>query len=224
MTRPSFLVVFDVDGTLVDSQDHIRAAMGAAFAANNLPAPPGARVLSIVGLSLPQAVATLAPELPPATRARVVEAYKASFMGHSGAEPPALFPGAMAALDGLAGRGDVILGVATGKSRRGLDRLILGHGLKGRFQTCQVADDHPSKPHPAMLLAALSETGIPAERAVMVGDTTYDIDMARAASVASIGVRWGYHPPEALQAAGAASLITGFGDLIPALERIWARG
>ena len=224
MTKPSFLVVFDIDGTLVDSQDHIRAAMGAAFAANNLPAPPGARVLSIVGLSLPQAVATLAPDLAPAVQARIVEAYKASFISHAGSEPPALFPGALAAIDRLAGRGDVVLGVATGKSRRGLDRLILGHGLKGRFQTCQVADDHPSKPHPAMLLAALSETGIPADRAVMVGDTTYDIDRARAASVASIGVRWGYHPPETLQAAGATRLIDGVADLIPALDRLWARG
>lgn len=222
MTKPSFLVIFDVDGTLVDSQDHICAAMSSAFAAVNRPVPARERVLSIVGLSLPQAVATLAPDLPPAAQANVVEAYKASFMGHSGTEPPALFPGALAALDALAGRGDVILGVATGKSRRGLDRLILGHGLKGRFQTCQVADDHPSKPHPSMLLAALRDTGIPADRAVMVGDTTYDIDMARAASVAAVGVRWGYHPPHALEAAGAACLITGFADLIPALERIWA--
>ena len=118
MTKAPFLVVFDVDGTLVDSQDHICAAMSAAFSAVGLPEPPRARVLSIVGLSLPQAVATLAPDLAPAVQARIVAAYKASFMPQSGAKPSPLFPGALAALDSLAGRGDVILAVATGKSRR----------------------------------------------------------------------------------------------------------
>ena len=224
MTKVPFLVVFDVDGTLVDSQDHICAAMSVAFAAVGLPEPPRARVLSIVGLSLPQAVATLAPDLAPAVQARIVAAYKASFMPQSGAKPSPLFPGALAALDSLAGRADVILAVATGKSRRGLDRLIDRHGLTGRFQSRQVADDHPSKPHPSMLLAALRETGVPADRAVMVGDTTYDIDMARAASVTAIGVSWGYHPPEALTKAGAECLIAGFADLVPALDRLWGRG
>jgi phosphoglycolate phosphatase len=100
--------------------------------------------------------------------------------------------------------------VATGKSRRGLDALISHHGLDGMFVTRQVADDHPSKPDPEMVFAALSETGVDRRAAVMIGDTTYDIEMARAAGVAAIGVAWGYHPVSALEAAGASRIVTDF--------------
>lgn len=216
------LVVFDVDGTLVDSQDHILTAMADAFAAADHPPPGRAAVLSIVGLSLPEAIARLTPAASGAARAAILAAYKAGFGAIRSRSAAPLYPGARQVLDALRARSGVVLGIATGNSRRGLDHVLTSHRLAQHFATTQVADNHPSKPHPAMLLAALAETGIAAAQAVMVGDTTYDIEMGRAAGMATIGVSWGYHPAEALAGAGAAAVIDDFAALLPALGRIWA--
>lgn len=200
------LVIFDVDGTLVDSQADILASMAAAFASEGLDAPSREAVLGIVGLSLPVAIARLRPEAEPAQTDRMVEAYKDAYIGlrvAGGPEASPLFPGIPALLDRLSARDDLLLGIATGKSRRGLTALLEGHGLSRRFVTTQVADDHPSKPHPSMIFTALMEAGVEAADAVMIGDTSYDMDMARAAGVRGIGVTWGYHRPEALVAASA---------------------
>lgn len=212
------LAIFDVDGTLVDSQGHILAAMEAAFAEAGLPPPGRAEVRSIIGLSLPQAVARLVGRPAP----EVVELYLAAYVRLAptagSAEAAPLFPGARAALEGLAARG-VVLGVATGKSRRGLATVLRTHGLADRFETVQVADDHPSKPHPSMIEAALAETA--ADAAVMIGDTVYDMDMARAAGVPALGVDWGYHAAEALGEAGAARVLRSYGELEGALDALW---
>ena len=209
------LVVFDVDGTLVDSQGEIVAAMTEAFAAQDVPLPPRETLLSIVGLSLPVAMARLAPEVDETTLAHLVETYRTAFAENRrrGALPP-LYPGALDVLDRLAAEDDTLLGIATGKSRRGLAAILEAHGLANRFLTRQVADDHPSKPHPAMLRAALAETGVEADRAVMVGDTTYDIEMAGAAGMASVAVSWGYHAPKAL---GGADRVIGDFAALPAV-------
>jgi len=215
------LVIFDVDGTISDSQAQICAAMDYGFTELGLPVPPRAAILSIVGLSLPQAVARLVPEQPPEVQDRIVAFYKQSYMAHRKVEPAPLYPGAAELLHRLAGRDDLFLGVATGKSRRGLDALIAHHGLEGLFFTRQVADDHPSKPHPSMIHTALADTGLEACDAVMIGDTSYDMEMGRAAGVATIGVSWGYHPTEELVAAGAGRLVNDFAALEAALEEIW---
>ena len=215
------LIVFDVDGTLVDSQNHITHAMGFAFDQVGLTPLPKSQVLSIVGLSLPVAVAQLAPDLDAQTQARIVAAYKDSFMRARLDSAAPLYPGAMACLDRLADRDDLLLAVATGKSRRGLDAMIAAHGLQGRFLSLQTADGHPSKPHPSMLQAALAETGTTADRAVMIGDTSFDMEMARAAGLAGFGVSWGYHPTHALQDAGAARILDDFTGLTTAIEE-WA--
>lgn len=217
------LVIFDVDGTLIDSQDHILAAMTRAFAVTGQVLPPRAAVLGIVGLSLPQAVSRLVPDTAEDIRDQIVDAYKQSFNGQrSLSPPPSLYPGARQVLDDLRRRDDVILGVATGKSRRGLDQMIAAHGLQDYFQTIQVADNHPSKPHPAMIHAAMVEAGVTKADSVMIGDTSFDIDMGRAAGVATIGVGWGYHPIDVLHAAGAGRVIANYAALLPALEEIWA--
>ncbi len=214
------LVIFDVDGTLVDSQAHILAAMTRAYAALGLEAPARAEVLEIVGLSLPVAVARLVPFLGAGEQARLVEAYKQAF-AELRAEPLSpLYPGAGEMLNLLARDRSLILGIATGKSRRGLAHIVAAHSWEGRFATMQVADDHPSKPHPAMLQACLRETGIAPGQAVMVGDTRYDMEMAEAAGIKGLGVSWGYHPAEAL----GAHVIDDFSDLPEALERIWNGG
>ncbi|WP_299146814.1 HAD-IA family hydrolase [uncultured Tateyamaria sp.] len=214
------LVIFDVDGTLVDSQADIIASMHAAFDAQDLMRPMRADILGIVGLSLDVAMRRLAPE---ADNDRLVQAYKDSYADlrrANGAASSPLYPGARAVLDTLTTRDDMLLGVATGKSKRGLDGLIEAHGLQGVFATQQVADFHPSKPHPSMIHAALSETGTDAENAVMIGDTSYDLDMAAAAGVRGIGVAWGYHPPTRLGA--AHTIIDRFEDLHRVLDTLWS--
>jgi phosphoglycolate phosphatase len=118
-----------------------------------------------------------------------------------------LYPGVREALTGLARQPEVVLGVATGKSRKGLAAVLEREGLGDLFVTLQTADTHPSKPHPAMLLAAMAEAGADAHRTLMIGDTTYDIGMARDAGARAIGVAWGYHPVEHLAAAGAHRIL-----------------
>ncbi len=219
MTAPR-LVIFDVDGTLVDSQRDILAAMSATFAEIGRPMPARATVLGGVGLSLPETMLRLAGDADAATRTRMIELYCAAYNGlraDNGPDSSPFYPGAREALLRLSQAPDTLLAVATGKSRRGLDRLIEAHRLEGIFASRQTADDHPSKPHPAMLLAALSETGVPARRAVMIGDTSYDMDMARAAGIASIGVSWGYHPVAQLR---AGRIIDDFAALPGALDQL----
>ncbi len=218
------LVIFDVDGTLVDSQGAILAAMGASFEAQGLDVPDREAVLGIVGLSLDRAIWQLAPDLPPDIRGALVDGYKSAYHRQRQIEGAAqgspLYPGARAALDRLAGMPDVVLGVATGKSRRGLDALLAAHALERYFVTCQVADDHPSKPHPAMIHAALAAAEVGAERAVMIGDTTFDMEMAQAAGVTGLGVSWGYHPVDHLRAV-SHTVLEQFEALPDVLERVW---
>lgn len=194
------LVIFDVDGTLVDSQTEILAAMTHAFAAEGLPLPARNNVLSIVGLSLDVAFLRLCPDQSSVRRARLVTAYKDAFasLRTDNKEMGPLYPGALEALAVFRAQADTFLAVATGKSRRGLDKVLERHDLTGVFHSEQVADHHPSKPHPSMILTAMAETGVMQDAAVMVGDTTFDMDMARAAGIRKIGVAWGYHPADAL--------------------------
>jgi phosphoglycolate phosphatase len=208
------LVVFDVDGTLVDSQHLIVAAMMAAYAALGVPPPPPPAVRRIIGLSLIDAVAGLSPDGDPSFHADVAQAYKeahSALRGRSSHEEP-LFAGARDTLDALVKEGWLI-GIATGKSRRGVLNLIERHGLEGYFVTLQTADDNPSKPNPTMLRRALAEAGVDAERSVMVGDTSYDMIMGHTVGVRCIGVSWGNHPSEDLLRGGADVVIDDFADL-----------
>ena len=215
------LVIFDVDGTLVDSQAEIMAAMTLAFGASPFAMPDRKAVLSIVGLSLNEALAKLCPEASEVERAHLVQAYKDAFnelRGPDGkAELSPLFPGALDALDTLRRQDHTLLAVATGKSRRGLDKMLERHGLNGVFHSEQVADHHPSKPNPSMILTALNETGVVPARAVMLGDTTYDMDMARAAGIKKIGVTWGYHAADTLK---PDALIETFTALSAAVDQL----
>ena len=211
------LVVFDCDGTLVDSQHLIVAAMTEAFDQSALPAPTPAAVRHVVGLSLVEAVARLLPEGEPVLWQQVASGYQASWreMRRSGGVSEPLFEGALEVLDQLAGGGH-LLAVATGKSLPGLEMVLDHHGLQGCFVSLQTADRNPGKPHPGMLLAAMAETGCAPAETVMIGDTSYDMEMAVAAGVRPIGVAWGYHPPAQLAAAGAVLILERFTDL-PAL-------
>jgi phosphoglycolate phosphatase len=224
MSKPLKLVIFDCDGTIVDSQHMIVAAMTQAYGWHGLVVPPRETVLSIVGLSLPEAFETLGRDHPDFPVATMVERYKAAFHvmreGEKHLEP--LYPGAADAIVSLARRDDVLLGIATGKSQRGV-RAVLGmHGLLDHFITIKTAEDAPSKPNPGMVLDAMREAGVAPQDTVVVGDTVYDIAMARAAGATAIGVTWGYHAASALQQAGAYAVIDRFEALGPMLERIWS--
>lgn len=224
MSAPLRLVVFDCDGTLIDSQHMIVAAMNHAFDAHGLPHLPREKVLSIVGLSLDEAIEALVPHVELPIRRRLTESYKGAFFElrtrKELAEP--LFPGVREVLDALAAQDNVLLGIATGKSQRGLRHALETHGLRDYFVTLQTADDAPSKPHPEMLRRAMRETGVNPADTVLIGDTTFDMEMARAARAHALGVDWGYHEPHLLTACGARAVLGDFAGLTPALEDIWA--
>lgn len=213
------LAVFDCDGTLVDGQGGVCASMDAAFAAVGLPAPDHHQVRRIVGLSLPQAIRLLAPDVTEAVRAEVDRAYRDIFRAarEAGQLAEPLFAGIRDCLDGLRDAGWT-LGVATGKSDRGLEHCLATHGITGHFVTLQTADRHPSKPHPAMLEAALAEALAEAGDAVMIGDTQYDVTMAVNAGVRAIGVDWGYHTPHELLDAGAETVVQSPAELLELLR------
>ena len=215
------LVIFDCDGTLIDSQHAIYGSMSLAFGANGLAAPSRAEVLGIVGLSLPQALAVLAPRESEAVRHQIIDAYKSGFVGVR-AQPDhqeSLYDGISAAVTALAARPDLVLGIATGKSKRGVARLLTQEGWEGHFVTIQTADDHPSKPHPSMILKAMAETGAAPHETLMIGDTTYDMEMALNAGVGAIGVCWGYHAGERLIDAGADLVGKEGTGLLEAIDR-----
>ena len=210
------LALFDMDGTLVDSQGHIVTSMDAAFAAAGRPAPDRDAVLACIGLSLPLVFERLAPG---ADHADMLAAYKTHYAAARAKVPAPTFPGIPEALDALGAEPETLVGIATGASGRGLRAMIDAHGF--RLATAQCADDHPSKPHPSMIATALAETSVAPEKAVMIGDSTYDMEMARAAGIFALGVAWGYHPPERLRAAGAQAMVETPSALVPALHEIW---
>ncbi len=214
------LVVFDIDGTLVDSAATIVACARAAFERAGLAPPSPEAVRRIVGLSLPEAMRVLLGRDDPALCETVAGHYRDAFFARRSRpdhEEP-LFPGAAEIVRTLDASGHV-LGVATGKALRGLEAVLARHGLARHFTTLQTADRHPSKPHPSMLLAAMAETGFGPSETVFVGDTTYDVEMARAAGVLPVGVRWGNHPPGELEAAGAALVLDRFDQLLEIVSR-----
>lgn len=214
------LAVFDCDGTLVDGQASICEAMEAAFAAQGLTAPSRGVIRRAVGLSLPQAISQLLPDADEDQRATLVENYKLAFRSarEQGRVAQPLFPGIARTLSALKAAGWT-LGVATGMSERGLIHCLAANGIADLFVTTQTADHHPSKPHPAMLEQALFEAGAQAEEAVMIGDTAYDMRMARNAGTRAIGVDWGYHHPRELTEAGAEKVVETPAELLEYLLR-----
>ncbi|HEX8214595.1 MAG TPA: HAD-IA family hydrolase [Allosphingosinicella sp.] len=198
------LAIFDCDGTLVDSQANICLAMEDCFARAGFAAPERARARRVVGLSLVEAMQAMLPDDEPDTHLALAEDYKQAFhrlRGQGLVEEP-LYEGVAELIEELESDG-WLLGIATGKSDRGLKLCLERHGLHRRFVTLQTADRHPSKPHPSMIEQALAEAGAGPETTVMIGDTTFDMLMARAAGAAAVGVAWGYHDAQELSQAGA---------------------
>ena len=219
---PERLVVFDCDGTLVDSQHAIVAAMKTAFAAHGLAAPDALAVRRTVGLPLDDAIERILP----AGAEHRVESVAAAFRDAAGElrsdpdhrEP--LYPGTRKVLEILAARG-IVLGVATGKSRRGLIATLERHEILPLFATLKTADDGPGKPNPQILFDAMAETGAAPHSTIMIGDTTFDVSMAVRARALSIGVAWGYHEADELTAAGAPRIAGRWADLPGIIAELW---
>lgn len=216
------LAVFDCDGTLVDSQANICRAMEACFAAHRLDPPGRDAIRRIVGLSLVPAIAALLPDAEARQHELMAEDYKRAFhamRADRALDPEPLFDGVAEAIEALDQAG-WLLGVATGKSDRGLALILEHHGLTKRFITLQTADRHPSKPHPSMLETAIAEAGAAPHSTAMIGDTSFDIAMALNAGTQAIGVAWGYHEPHELTAAGAHRVSTDARELPAILEAL----
>jgi len=198
------LAIFDCDGTLVDSQHNICRAMEDCFAAAGLAPPERERTRRVVGLSLVEAMRAMLPEAEADFHVALAEDYKRAFQAlrARGLDEEPLYEGVAELVERLAADG-WLLGVATGKSDRGLALCLDHHRLAAHFVTLQTADRHPSKPHPSMIEQAMTDAGAAPETTVMIGDTSYDMAMARAAGVMAIGVAWGYHDAADLIRAGA---------------------
>lgn len=213
------LVLFDFDGTLVDSQHSIVAAFSKACRDHGIAGVDPASIRRHIGLPLAQAIAANLPAAHRAKAGEVAESYKLAHRALAlDADHDPLFPGAFDAVRALK-RAGALLGIATGKGRRGLTATLEKRGLSGEFDVLRSADDGPGKPDPWMVRSALDELGIEARDAIVVGDTSFDMQMACNASVAAIGVGWGYHAEAELMAAGAASVVPTFDALLAALKR-----
>ncbi|MCK6451436.1 MAG: HAD-IA family hydrolase [Alphaproteobacteria bacterium] len=214
------LVLFDFDGTLVDSQRSIVDAFAAACREHDLGDVDPRAIRRFIGLPLAVAIAECVPERHRERAAALAESYKQAHrsLAAGSADHDPLFPGASAALHVLSGAG-ALLGIATGKGRRGLTATLEKHGLSRHFVVLRTADDGPGKPDPFMAISALDATGVHKDDAIMVGDTAFDMQMARNAGIAAIGVGWGYHGEDDLMAAGAESVVPTFDTLLATLRR-----
>lgn len=216
------LVMFDMDGTLIDTQALILEHMMSTFAGAGLDLPTESDARRVIGLSLPLAMERLARSSDTVLIDRLVESYRSHYRASlvESADREGLFPGALAALGRLHQRKDTLLGVATGKGLNGVHRILGLHGVSDYFVTLQTPDHNPSKPHPGMILRAMSETGVDANQVIMVGDTTFDIEMGKAAGAKAVGVTWGYHDPEELVRAGADIMIDTYDELDAAIGKL----
>lgn len=216
------LAVFDLDGTLVDSRASITAAVRDAWSALGLDPPGYDKSRRIVGLSLLEAIKTLAPELPEARYGELTEAYRDAFVKNRAAGmDELLYDGARDTLE-LLRREGWLLGIATGKGRRGIEHVFERHGLAHFFDAAFCADDGPGKPDPHMLRLNMRALDADPARTVMIGDTSFDMAMARAAECTGLGVSWGFHTPEEVLE-HAHDVVHAFGEMDAWLAR-WSAG
>jgi phosphoglycolate phosphatase len=218
------LVIFDLDGTLINSEAIILAAQYETFNRCGRVHPGREAGLAVIGLTLDVALMRVAGLDQPDDL--LTETYRQVFgaMRLQAETDPALaeplYPGVADMLERLVGRPGTVLGIATGKSRRGAEYIVERHGWTGRFATIQTADDAASKPHPEMILRAMAEAGARPERTVMVGDSIFDMEMAVAAGVTPVAVSWGFQPVAALRAAGARHVLGDCSELAAIVDRL----
>ena len=216
MGRNYRLVVFDWDGTLLDSAGAIVACIQAAAADLGLPPPDDKTARQVIGLGLHDALSQALPGVPSEEYQTVAERYRHHYLSQD--HELALFAGAYELVEELYAAG-YLLGVATGKSRLGLNRALEASGLKRYFHATRCADECSSKPAPDMLLEIMDELGASPKHTLMIGDTTHDLQMARNAGVGALAVGYGAHPREALEAEQPLGLFDEFTELTAWLRR-----
>ncbi len=205
------LIVFDWDGTLMDSEQTIVYCLQQAATDLGYPVPEAAQARDVIGLGLNQAVARLFPDLDAQQVQALADQYRRHFLNQDRPASP-LFEGARGLLETLAAR-DHFLAVATGKSRRGLDMELKSSGLGELFHTTRCADETFSKPHPQMLLDILDQLGVDASKTLVVGDTQYDMQMAGNGGSSAVGISHGVHEPERLLEYGALTVVDSLPEL-----------
>ena len=205
------LIVFDWDGTLMDSTRVISKSLQNACCDVGLPIPSDRDALFVIGLGLADTFRHVAPGIDPERQARLAERYRHHFLELEGFGAP-LYEGVPGMLADLHGRGRR-LAVATGKARRGLERVLDATGLRPWFEATRCADEGFAKPHPDMLLMLLDITGVDPERAVMVGDTTHDLELAANAGIDAVAVSYGAHDEKLLATRPATARCGSVGEL-----------
>jgi len=210
------LLVFDWDGTIVDSTGHIAASLQASFADLGLPVPADADARHVIGLGLQDALTYLNPSLPEARYVEVTDRYRHHFL--SGDAGICCFPDVADSIAEL-NRSGYLLAVATGKSRRGLDRSMQALALAECFHASRCADEGFPKPHPDMLETLMEMLGSRPDRTLMIGDTTHDLQMAANAGVGAVAVTYGAHPVSDLQSLKPLACVASFGELMQWLRK-----
>ncbi len=213
------MIIFDWDGTLCDSVAQIVGSVQSAARELGLEVPSDEAASNIIGLSLPQAMRVLYPEAPDTLQVEMAQLYSRHYVASEDG-PPRLYPGALETLQAIKDRG-LEIAVATGKSRRGLNRVLGVLGLETFFHASRCADETCSKPDPLMLVELMTERGVHPAEVVMVGDSEYDLEMAARAGVASVGVSYGVHAPARLSNHAPVAIIDALPELLdlPALSR-----
>lgn len=214
------LVVFDLDGTLIDSVRHFVETVTVSFEAVGQPVPDETTIRSISGITAWDAMALLAPDASPARVDEILASYRSHYRARAGVQREPLFAGALDLLDRLGADGETMLAVATGKGYQSAVTLLERHGLIDRFDSIQTPDHNRGKPDPQMLETAMARVGVDPSRTVMIGDTVHDMRMARAAKVPGIGVTWGYHTSDDLLREGASALVHRFDELDASIARL----
>ena len=212
------LVIFDLDGTLIDSEALIVQTVGEAFRAVNEPIPDEEAIRAISGITARDALAILAPQADPARVDVLLESYVTHYQARTASSREPMFSGAAQALDRLQAAPETILAVATGKGYQSAVTLLEHHGIIGRFNSIETPTHNRGKPDPQMLETAIEKAGVDAAHTVMVGDTVHDMRMAKAGKVKAIGVAWGYHAIDDLREAGADIVLEDFAALDAAVD------
>jgi phosphoglycolate phosphatase len=214
------LIVFDLDGTLVDSEALIVASVTEAFRAVNDPVPDVGAIRAISGITARDALAILAPGADEARVDVLLESYVDHYHRRSAASIEPLFEGALELLDRLQASPETILAVATGKGYAGAVTLLERHGIIDRFNSIETPTHNRGKPDPEMVHTAMNKAGVDAAHTVMLGDTVHDMRMAKAAGVKALGVAWGYHEAADLELAGADIVVRGFSEVDARIDEL----
>jgi phosphoglycolate phosphatase len=214
------LIIFDLDGTLIDSVALIVETVNAAFSAVNEPVPTETAIRAISGITARDAMGILAPAATPARVGEILASYRAHYRQRAGTAREPMFHGALDALDRLRRRKDTILAVATGKGYESAVTLLGRHGILERFHSIETPDHNRGKPDPQMIETAMAKAGAAPRGTAMIGDTVHDMRMAKAAGVTAIGVAWGYHTVFDLNQAGADVIIESFAELEVAIDEV----